>query len=476
MDVRKQRLDNRGMTLVELLIAIVILAIITVPLLHAFVSAARVNMDSRKRLRLTTVAQDVMEGLRADTLAELATEFNYPDDPIPTNSFHVINRGLVNGGTGGLSENRCVIDPNGGVTGLTWVSLVATNINEYPSVEPVAGSLSYNFVPRDGSYDPARNDGKYYFTMENVTVEDASSATDRVDVIIEADASPYREGSPTVSGANALHNSFSFVDIDDMSERSDFLFKIDLQKLIDDNMPGVGLTTKDIYCEYDVEHEPGHIAKVRVRARRTTVPITGPTIFDESYQITRTESRNIFLLYYPTYGAKFHANPTSPADVINFTNNSSEDINFYIVKQNDTSDSYIRANLGACEDAYRCKVNIYDSGKHTIVRSNLDYNLSEVEDNEGSLVRMDSPGHPSGIRQSTYTYNSDIPIPTPDLSNPSKVDEKTYFPALGGNKMSDKLFDVTVYVYKEGSIATARTGGGSIPADNLLVSIDGTIR
>ena len=40
---KKRQLNNEGFSLVELLIAIVILSIIVVPLLHSFVTSARTN-------------------------------------------------------------------------------------------------------------------------------------------------------------------------------------------------------------------------------------------------------------------------------------------------------------------------------------------------------------------------------------------------------------------------------------------------
>ena len=62
-DGRKQNKDA-GFSLVELLIAVVILAIIVIPLMNLFVSSNRINIKSRQTLRATTVAQDIMEGLK----------------------------------------------------------------------------------------------------------------------------------------------------------------------------------------------------------------------------------------------------------------------------------------------------------------------------------------------------------------------------------------------------------------------------
>ena len=60
-DKRKQ---NKGFTLVEVLIAMTILAIIVAPLLHAFVTASRTNAKAKQLMKATTLAQNVMEELK----------------------------------------------------------------------------------------------------------------------------------------------------------------------------------------------------------------------------------------------------------------------------------------------------------------------------------------------------------------------------------------------------------------------------
>lgn len=52
-----QENPDAGFSLVELLIAVTILAIIVVPLLHMFVTSTRINVKSRQTLRATTVAR-----------------------------------------------------------------------------------------------------------------------------------------------------------------------------------------------------------------------------------------------------------------------------------------------------------------------------------------------------------------------------------------------------------------------------------
>lgn len=63
---------NRGFTLVEVLIACAILGIALAPILSSFVSVAKVNTTSRKKLTATTVGESVMESVKAFGLAEVA--------------------------------------------------------------------------------------------------------------------------------------------------------------------------------------------------------------------------------------------------------------------------------------------------------------------------------------------------------------------------------------------------------------------
>ena len=59
-NTERRQLNNEGFSLIELLIAIVILSIIVVPLLHSFVTSARTNAKSRNTMHATAIAEDVI--------------------------------------------------------------------------------------------------------------------------------------------------------------------------------------------------------------------------------------------------------------------------------------------------------------------------------------------------------------------------------------------------------------------------------
>lgn len=56
-----KKLNNAGITLVEVIAAMAILAIVVVPFVHSFVTAAQTNKKAREQYYATTIAEDIME-------------------------------------------------------------------------------------------------------------------------------------------------------------------------------------------------------------------------------------------------------------------------------------------------------------------------------------------------------------------------------------------------------------------------------
>lgn len=72
-----KKLDNHGLSLIELLIAVFIMAILSVPILHSFVSSYHINARSRESLRATTLAQNEMEIFEREKLEDLLDPEKY---------------------------------------------------------------------------------------------------------------------------------------------------------------------------------------------------------------------------------------------------------------------------------------------------------------------------------------------------------------------------------------------------------------
>lgn len=161
---------NAGFSLVELLIAVIILAIIVVPMLHGFVTSARLNGKAKQVQRATTVAQDIMEGLKAYDIEELRAQFNAPED-----GFYVMDARLVHG-----------------------------SIKEDYFKKTVTGTED-----EDVEYRPVAKDdvpqGIYYFTMEGVQLQGSE-----YDALIRIDATGYEKdehGNPPAGHDNAFNNA-----------------------------------------------------------------------------------------------------------------------------------------------------------------------------------------------------------------------------------------------------------------------------
>ena len=129
---KKRKLNNRGFSLVELIVAVAILAIIVLPLLRAFVVSANTNAKAKERLRTTEVGQNIMEGLTASKLEEVAGMFNYPG----TNNENL----TIVGDTSGVSVQEMVATLQGDGT-ITYAPVIKTD--SIPNLDNITNKEEY---------------------------------------------------------------------------------------------------------------------------------------------------------------------------------------------------------------------------------------------------------------------------------------------------------------------------------------------
>ena len=68
------------MTLLEVIVAVSIFSITAIVLLQSFVTSGRINKKSNTYMEATTVAQNIMEEIKAKKFEEVSLAFNYPID------------------------------------------------------------------------------------------------------------------------------------------------------------------------------------------------------------------------------------------------------------------------------------------------------------------------------------------------------------------------------------------------------------
>lgn len=188
MDKKTLRQDNAGMSLLELVVSVSIFMVLALVLFRGFISSSRLNKKSGTYLSATTIAQNIMEEIKAKTFAQTALAFNYPVNPATSqNRFSF------------LQEQQDISDTD---TADSEASTVATSEllktdNTYKKVkryeeagndaDKVTASIlstdkgkTYTFLPRT----KGTNTSKYYFSMEGL-----KNQNNTFDALIEFDGS-----------------------------------------------------------------------------------------------------------------------------------------------------------------------------------------------------------------------------------------------------------------------------------------------
>ncbi|NLG05603.1 MAG: hypothetical protein GX567_17530, partial [Clostridia bacterium] len=438
-----------------LLIAITILAIIVVPLLHTFVSSARSNLKARKLLRITTAAQDIVEGIKANTIEEIAYQFNYPDvtnaaDPNikKKNEFQVIKRSLI---AGDVKEIR--VDTAIGASNRTYADVVKGEVagskaSTTASMYSDNNGVDYEFL--------GQTDGKYYFAMADVTMQHAN-----FDALIEIDANPYRAGG-TVSPATALHNANEVVAINRMNIATD-AFYVEDENAMNEALTNINTSYSPTYT---VKAEDLH-RKIIIDVEQAVISGTTTTTVKVTYQYTakhagetdivcapeenivfnnsssKKDLKEIYLFYFPYYNGT--------TDEIEYHNDDLLPVNLNIVKQ---VRSTAGTSLQSDENSYKCKLDIYEPGitnpadSMTKLKTNIDTNLYAI--NTSVIL-------PKLVNVRLY-YNS-IGITPGGL-----FDVKD----LASSEVKDRIFDIYVHVYNQGAMAA------SFPEDQRLTTVSGS--
>ena len=414
---------NAGFSLLELLIAVTILAIITIPMLHMFVTSARINGKSRITLRATVLAQDIVEGLKAYHIDEIQDQFNGVED------FEMLNTSVI------------------------------------------AGDCTYKEdVDRE-------KPGKYYFVLKNAKLENS-----RFDVLISVDATGYVEGaSPTrfplnvkdVAKVTSTEKNSGYTQkkqwIDSMHEEI-------LKEIQDPNNLGIPKTAQDfniaglsykrtinikLYDDGTFTDDEGNII---IKTNATIYYMYEFSYGGKSYTYSypsagdpnpcgNFEGNNFYLFYYPLYGAE--------SDKIVFECKQSKALNLYIAKQVDEAMS--DAELNAAEKAYKAVVNIEDPSKdHFTIRTNLGTNIVNDTFLESIHGNAKVPGWV------TYQQNGATMVNKLDIFDLGGIRDKEHGADGDNDAITEFIYDIIVEVYEQGA---ADTG---FPADMRKVTFDGT--
>lgn len=460
MRAQKKPNSNAGFSLVELLIAVTILSIIVIPLMHLFLSSAKLNVKSRQTLRATTVAQDIMEGLKAYDVDELQEQFNHPLD-----GFYVLDDRMVKG-----------------------------SIKEE--------------TDREEDSTGASIEGLYYFSMSDVTMQGT-----QYDALIKVDARGYMEGTadaaltsapdlsaldPMDSAAhtthNQEHNNKEMAKLGSVVEGKDGLYvqeKSEDDQVLDkiyaafeDELEAGGCTREDLdFTENgfsvsgmssdrwtiikitdsgstDEEGNPMLKAEVSILMQCTYKYEEKPVWIKRDIPVDNPNftSGNFYVIFYPQYGME--------EDVVIIDNQSTVPLKQVIVAKQ-VDETLTDAELYDAEEAYTAYLCFKGCDMDSLViRTNLDSSLvndtflgaeppaDQEENNNNERVKVsfltEYKENSSGIMERKGVTQSDLgKLKMYHLEGGRIGKEASIVPVQ--EDQTNVIYDVTVGIYKKGA-------------------------
>lgn len=489
---------DAGFSLVELLIAVVILAIIVIPLMNLFVSSNRINIKSRKTLRATTAAQDIMEGLKAYNIEEVKAQFKDP-----ASGFYVIDSRLIKGGV--TEEDTLEKDPSGNpVPGLYVFSMrdLTMQGSKFDAKIVIDGRRYMNPLNPDPSKpadDPAnrafnsgamadarsidKKNGTFVETekirqavMDSVfadgdmktAIRDGLKASGVADADLDAKYSDLR--NPSSSNMVCYKNAAAFFD---KITRTITVTLSDSTEKDENGIKKVAMVVDQTYV-FDYHYDPaastgGHVETTGSMGAGIMVkdmPCGNITRMVDA--ATGDEKINVNLFYYPLYGTS-----TKVEDKIIIKNGSGADLNLLIAKQrydtgNPSDPDYLMdAQLMAAEQTYSVDVAIQDGGGSPLtvdqfsLKTNLGLNLVGEKYLGGAAIELPTQLTVNGTHMD-LSGSSGMNIFTLDgVRSPMGKD-----PLPG--EITELIYDVEVSVYEEGAAASG------FPDDKRMIVIGGS--
>lgn len=359
--LKSRQLNNKGMSLVEVLVAITILAIVTGPILQTFVSSMRYNAKAKEQQRITTVAQSVMEGFKAYDIEELCEQFN-----------GVVPFQVIANASGGVSE-----------------------------INPGDGDDNYTFRLEDVSFE-----GTFFYDAEvQVTprVPGAPDAFDGVETDMLVSVDDMNAYKDAVYKQDVLQDEKAYDEIlkdflNNKLQPLDKMYiyelshidrsKISVKKYTTVTITGSDSTNHQVQVQTEYKYSVTNYPYYDELGNENYINFSDEVCAAASsttmiYDSTATASagamlENVYLYYYPAYNTG--SAPVALAeDNITITNNADTTKNVYLIKQKFPESKISNISLVTCESSYTPTVVAGD-------RVQLYYNLDKNLASEGSPV------------------------------------------------------------------------------------------
>lgn len=374
--------NNKGFSLVEIIIAIVILALVITPFLNSFLTSATTNQKAKRIMRATSVAENIMEAIKPLGLEEIVLQLSNDGNPshMPTCNLVPIFE----------SHKELLIEEN----------------------EPQPGELAANaaaYVNGEWQFYGQESD-IYYFSLTGIELD-----SEKYDARIKLDASEYYAQTGEMTPG---YNDQEMVQISGLDLSKDVLYELEIP---DENKvyaefaerssryASNAAEAKDaadfkgaLTRQISVEVKQSGILKEVHLTLTYTAPVgwvaEGEREYSRSMQLfSGEELRNIYVLYPPNYNSM----AGSVKDIFVVKNYNKIECGVYLVKQVTGAAS----DLLSKESFYVPKVELYEAvtiaedlnAPVTNIFSNYTVNLGKREMGSADYSMADP---------TQYVYNS----------------------------------------------------------------------
>lgn len=457
--MRKFKDDNRGITLVELIVSIAILALIVLPFLNAFVTATKTNVKARNKMNATHLATNIMEGIENNSMKTMAYQFNYPSEGFDlADGFDMADGSNAkelyykNGKYTDVKRFEDVMNAHPEAENLDkWMT---SSIHKKNNTAFLGDTSSWKFVEN--------KEHKYYFWMTDVksgtkkynamvTVDGKGETNSKVgqyntiDKVADMSAmdSNYDCMSSDVATIEELMNTLKNRGYSDIESNKD-----SISRTITLDITG-GSSTK-VTVSYSYKFTSGgqmHVFPEDAAMKQMYTSV----IFDNTSNTANRTLKNIYLFYKPWYTSTANSDWNSCKDTIIINNNDKVDCTVNIVKQNYDDKS------SDDEDKYRMYVRVNEKGNntgnaHVSICTNLDTNMKDPDSKSKTQPQ-----------QAKYMFNSNNTQST--VKKSIKIDDLTK------SKTVERLYNVTVDIYDSKTCSTPDKLAGAKKAATMTGSM-----
>lgn len=323
--------DNAGFSLLEVLVAVIILAIVAVPLLRAFAVGAQTNANARMKMKTTTATENIMEDFQYLNIDELTEKYAMVANP----------------------SGEMVLDPTRLI--MTPCTIVEKDDEQYAN----QNVYEFNLSNTSGELnDLVKSDLPKDYTARVTLTPDKIQRKDK-------DGNPLTDDEGNEIPASVVGypyaNSLNVADYEPVSVRDSAIYTMDwgydtdiynmyLDKHTEEH-DGVAETTYDEIKKKTVRelivtiNKTGYDPNLEIDLVNVSLEIkyTAPSgvvtkretsekfiLFDNSF--TKHKFDNVFLFFYPRYATATEMNK----DMIKIYNNNNIECNVYLTMLSDT--------------------------------------------------------------------------------------------------------------------------------------------